>query len=173
MYQKFNQFDHVMIADDLGGAMDHFVSGEEAIVEYTYAERFGGNDIDSYSLYIKGHGSVAWYYEHQLTLIEKNRPDLRERWEDEQNKKDELYSDLNWIFSHGEDVLKSAKSSTIESLARCLGLTIDDLWGKNGEGITYYTNARALLISASHFLKNNDRDGWEEYCKQLSCQIKR
>ncbi|MFM6946071.1 MAG: hypothetical protein ACKOWW_02945 [Flavobacteriales bacterium] len=67
--QKFPCGSRVRIADDLGPSMSHFESGVEATVEYVYAHAYGGGDVKSYSLNIDGRGSVAWYYEHQLTAI--------------------------------------------------------------------------------------------------------
>lgn len=55
------------------GYMGHFEHGCLAIVEFSYAERFGGDDFKSYSLQIldvkmRPEGSAAWYKEKQLSL---------------------------------------------------------------------------------------------------------
>jgi hypothetical protein len=68
--QKFKCGQRVRIADDLGEQMSHFESGVNATVEYTYAHIYGGGDIKSYRLFVDGEGSVAWYYEHQLTALD-------------------------------------------------------------------------------------------------------
>jgi len=67
--QKFPPGTRVHIAEDLGPWMSHFESGVDATVEYTYAHAYGGDNINSYSLDVDGHGSIAWYYENQLTEI--------------------------------------------------------------------------------------------------------
>jgi hypothetical protein len=67
--QKFPNGSRVRIADDLGQSMSHFERGVEATVEFVYDHAFGGGDVKSYSLNVDGHGSIAWYYEHQLTAI--------------------------------------------------------------------------------------------------------
>jgi len=67
--QKFPVGSRVYIQKNLGSSMSHFRSGCKATVEYTYAHAYGGNNITSYSLIIDGHGSTAWYEEHQLNLI--------------------------------------------------------------------------------------------------------
>ena len=69
--QKFPVGSRVKINKDLGASMSHFKSDVTATVEYTYAHAYGGHDVKSYSLYIDDHGSVAWYREDQLTLIEE------------------------------------------------------------------------------------------------------
>lgn len=58
--------------------MSHFTGDVEAIVLNTYAQEYGGDDVDSYAVYILGNrpGFCAWYYEHQLTKI-KGKSGLR------------------------------------------------------------------------------------------------
>ena len=66
--QKFPVGSRVKIADDLGPAMRHFSgAGKLATVEYTYGHAFSGGDVQQYSLDVDGIGSVAWYYESQLS----------------------------------------------------------------------------------------------------------
>lgn len=67
--QKFAKGTRVQIVEDLGIGMSHFPSGVGAIVAYTYAHAYGGDNIDSYSLIVDDYGSSAWYKEWQLTAI--------------------------------------------------------------------------------------------------------
>ena len=67
--QKFKPGTRVRIAKDLGQSMNHFPSGVDATVQYTYDHAYGCGDIKSYSLYVDGFGEVAWYDESQLTEI--------------------------------------------------------------------------------------------------------
>jgi len=67
--QKFPIGARVRIADDLGQSMSHFKKGVNSTVEYTYKHAFDSGDAKTYSLNIDGYGSVAWYKEHQLTII--------------------------------------------------------------------------------------------------------
>lgn len=67
--QKFPDGSRVRIADDLGEGMSHFQSGVNAIVCYTYAHAYGGDDVKSYCLDIDDYGRVSWYEEWQLTAI--------------------------------------------------------------------------------------------------------
>jgi len=163
--QKFNEGDHVMIAKDLGTAMSHFTSDCEAIVIRSYKDQYGGNNDKSYTLYIKDQGRVSWYEEHQLTLIEANRHDLLQQWEDEALKATEQQSDLDWIFAHGTEILESASGSTLSALALCLGVT--DLWGNRGEGFVYHMNAQKILMMARRYLIAGDKDGWLKWCESV------
>ena len=80
--QKFFLGDLVRIADDLGVSMSHFPSGQDAVVLYSYSEKYGrgsaANDkcIGLFILKGKDKGEHAWYYDAQLTLIEEDRLDL-------------------------------------------------------------------------------------------------
>ena len=71
---KFARGSKVAVCKEMPRYMSHFRSGFNAIVEYTYAQKYGGYDIDSYSLIVLNDNdepinSIAWYEENQLTLI--------------------------------------------------------------------------------------------------------
>lgn len=71
--QKFKPGTIVKIADVMPKYMRHFSAGVYAIVEYTYAQRYGGNTVDQYALIVRElpkHWSYsAWYDEEQLTQV--------------------------------------------------------------------------------------------------------
>jgi len=72
--QEFKRGSKVHICKNMPREMDHFKSDLDAIVDHTYAQQFGSNDVDNYALLlIDGEdGSLsfsAWYKENQLTLI--------------------------------------------------------------------------------------------------------
>ena len=78
--QKFHRGNLVRIADDLGLSRSHFKSGCNVIIEGSYADRYGGHDIDSYSVIFPEDGnSCAWYHEDQLTLIDTGGESLIEQ----------------------------------------------------------------------------------------------
>jgi hypothetical protein len=160
--QKFHNGDHVMIAEDLGSDMSHFQSGCEAIVVSSYADEYGGNDSGSYTVDIKGYGRTAWYCEHQLTLIRSGAHDLLAQWREEMNEFIAMQSNLDWIFSNGNDVLVSASAATCEALFACL--TDSNMWGSSGEGFAWRKNALAALRMASPYLLNGKKQDWLEYC---------
>lgn len=116
--QKYAKGDHVQVAKDLGEHMSHFESNCEAIVMYTYYERYGGDDIDSYCLHIKNKGESSWYEEHQLTLIEKDRLDLLDEWIEEEKQEEKRYPKDIEDYKHNpirfaETLLKSSKSKLV------------------------------------------------------------
>ena len=163
--QKFQKGDLVQIAKDLGQNMSHFTSDCRAIVGYSYADKFGGDNTDSYNLNFEGGGSSSWYYESQLTLIKKDQLSLLSQWEKRKEEEAAQKSDLDWIFNNGKKVLEKAHGSSIKALAECFGLI--DLWGPHGEGITYYENASITLNLAKPFLVKNDKEGWIKFCSKL------
>ena len=72
--QKFKRGSKVHVCKDLGPMMRHFTNDFDAIVQYTYAQKFGGSDIENYALVVlDGAGEPineeAWYWEDQLTLL--------------------------------------------------------------------------------------------------------
>ena len=80
--QKFAIGQRVHITKDLGPAMSHFYSDMDGIVKYTYAERYGSAGtqkankkycvvlLDENNKYVN---TVAWYKEHQLTLVSRHK----------------------------------------------------------------------------------------------------
>jgi hypothetical protein len=80
MPARFQPGDLVRISKNLGAAARYLHTDVEAIVEYSYAGKYGGNEDNSYSLFVKGFGKSNWYNANHLTLIESNRFDLIETW---------------------------------------------------------------------------------------------
>lgn len=73
--QKYKRGAKITVCKEMPSYMRHFQSGFNAIVEYTYAQRYGGGNIDSYSLIVlddkdKPINAYSWYEENQLTLID-------------------------------------------------------------------------------------------------------
>lgn len=163
--ERFHRGDLVHVAADLGQSMRHFAADVDAIVIGSYADQFGGSDHGSYTLHLKGSGRTSWYYGSQLTLIERNRMDKLEEWEEAEAAEAKEKGDLDWIFAHGEEVLKSTHGATIATLARTMG--IDNLWGSRGEGFTYYTNAYVVMNLAAPFLLEGEKDKWLQVCRKL------
>jgi len=166
--QKFHKGDLVKIAKENVYICSNCLTPYlQAIVIGSYKDQYGGSDTDSiqYTLFIKDYGRISWFYETLLTLIEKNRIDLLEKWEFDKNEEVKTKSNLDWIFENSEEVIKNPMGCSIESLANCLGLT--NLWGSKGEGITYYINAQMTLLIAKPFLEKKDKEGWLEYCEKI------
>jgi hypothetical protein len=157
MQQQFKKGDHVRIAKDLGSMMDHFTNDKDAIVIGSYDDQYGGGDTSSYTIYIEGEGETSWYEEHQLTLIEKNRPDLIIAWRDAASIKRKLYSDMDWIFTHPDEAMNGV---SLARLGKDLG--IKDMWGSRGEGIDLFNNQQAVWNMAEDFIIHNDRKGWDK-----------
>jgi len=109
---------------------------------------------------------LSWYEESQLTLIEHDRKDLLEKWEREAKEEADEKSDLDWIFSHGKEVLERPHGASVQALANCFGLT--NLWGSRGEGIVYYENMARTLSAAAPFLVAGDKAAWLSACQKTN-----
>lgn len=75
MKQKFPRGSFVHVTKNLPGNMSHFEKDFDAVVEYTYAQRYGGKGQNQkeYSVIVLSKGkpvnSIAWYKEEHLTLL--------------------------------------------------------------------------------------------------------
>lgn len=78
--QKFLTGDLVRLDSNSGG-MSHFPdAGGLAIVEYSYFDKYQHSSNELYCLRFADGNTVSWYNEHQLTLVEPARFDLRAEW---------------------------------------------------------------------------------------------
>lgn len=169
MMQKFHKGDWVRVAKDLGSSMSHFESDCEAIVIGSYADQYpqyDNEDVDQFTIFIKGRGEVSWYHVTQLILIESGRIDLLEQWEADKVTEVKEKSDPDWIFSHGKDVIDNPHGSSVAALAACFGLT--NMWGSRGEGYVWMQNAMETMRIASPYLISGDKVGWLENCQRLA-----
>ena len=87
MPARFQPGDFVRISKNLGTAARYLHTDAEAVVEYSYAGKYGGNEDNSYALFIRGIGRSSWYDANHLTLIESGRSDLIEEWKVEMQNK--------------------------------------------------------------------------------------
>ena len=135
------KYDHVQILNH-----EH---EKEGIISGSYSDLYGCNEERSkhqYSLTAKGGGKCAWYDEKDLVLIAHDQKELLDQWESEREEKRSLESDKDWIFANGPKIVEERLNNPIAALAADLGIT--NLWGRNGEGITYYTNMMGTLALA-------------------------
>jgi len=74
--QKFKRGSRVFVVKSNSASRSHFPSEFEGIVEYTYAQQYGGDDFNSYCLVQlykgKGVNRIAWYEECDLKLLSDN-----------------------------------------------------------------------------------------------------
>jgi hypothetical protein len=161
--KRFNTYDLVRVAKDLGVSMKHFTSDCNAIVLKC------NNSGNRYSIYIEGQGDTSWYEEDQLTLIASNQEDLLSKWRLEARREYIQLSKLNWIFTNGKSVISNPHEASVVTLGRCINrhFSEEDLWGSRGEGITYYFNMLNMVEIAKPFLETGDKKGWLEHCKNL------
>lgn len=92
MRQKFGKLSFVHICKDMPEHKDHFGSDFDAIVDGTYSQMYGGDNIDSYAVYKLENGKivdfVAWYHEEMLTLLPTQDRDLAEKLIEDYNFRD-------------------------------------------------------------------------------------
>ena len=80
---------------------DYESDGRGIVIYYESSIGFNDGELDEngrylkeyivdyrYKLYVKGRGFICWFYQgnNELTLIEKHRTDLIEKWEGELNE---------------------------------------------------------------------------------------
>ena len=71
---KFKRGSLIKVCDEMPPHMSHFESGFKGIVEYTYGQKYGGDNVNDYSLIVLNDeyepiNSISWYKEDQLELL--------------------------------------------------------------------------------------------------------
>ena len=108
------------IADYLGPHMGHFPSGRNATILYSFAQKYGGEDVCSYCLDIDGKGVVSWYQEHQLTPISAQKEQVMTPQQQAANVAASLGMDFTkTVLEHMDE------SSYIHSTPDCFILAVD------------------------------------------------
>jgi hypothetical protein len=89
MKQKYPAYSFVHVCKEMPPYMKHFHCDFDAIVGYTYSQKYGGKNIKSYSLYQIANGkvvnSIAWYDESQLTMLENQSKEKAEEMIEQYN----------------------------------------------------------------------------------------
>lgn len=143
MGQKFQRADLVDVTKDLGYSMRHFPgSGDQAYVEYSYAEKYGGTNTESYSLLFLDGSRVSWYYEHQLSLVRHGTQAEMDEISGARDRLSETQAELPWIVEHW-DSSGAMPFASLNSLALACGL--GSLWGVSGEGMSVYINSGTIV----------------------------
>lgn len=161
--QKFNKYDLVRVTSDRITVK----AGTMCIILGSYKDQFGGNEQGetSYTVFREGMGEMSWMYDGEVELVERNRPDILERFKSEYDAKIATLSDLDWIFENSKEVLQGGHGASIQALASCFGMT--NLWGRSGEGVEWEENAMKTMSFAYPFLLIGDKEMYLEFCKKL------
>lgn len=85
--------------------------GKTAIIEYSYAEKFGGNDVDSYSIiWMDTGGSLAWKKTSEMKLLDEGGDHLFEQASANRKRLSEQNKDINYIKQHLDEGKLSSES---------------------------------------------------------------
>jgi hypothetical protein len=171
MASRFKHGDLVKVADDLGEWMAHFQKGCEAIVDYSFADKFGYGDEESYGIFIKGSGTTSWYPGSVLTFI-RHAPELLKEWNEERDKDTKQKSDIKWIHENWQKV--KSKSSSVTALACMEFIGFETSFHRNGEYFILFEDWRMLLPYIDRLMTAKNEDdlkGPDGEVSQLSSDL--
>ncbi len=109
---------HMLWTNENGKVTWHDISpetvGKQAIVEYSYKERYGGNDVDSYSIMWMDTGhTLAWKHTNELELIDEGGEHLFVEAQAKAFIESSLNTDLQHIVNTWEGKKGKLSSETI------------------------------------------------------------
>ena len=115
--------------------------GRKAIIEYSYAEKYGGNDVDSYSIIWQDTGSsLAWKSTNELELIDEGGEHLFDEAKKNRERISEQNTDINYIVSKLDE--SGLSSESILFLFDMLGHNTS--FHRNGEFFVLFSDWQQL-----------------------------
>lgn len=115
--------------------------GRKAIIEYSYAEKYGGSDVDSYSIIWQDTGSsLAWKCTNELKLIDEGGEYLFDEAKKNRERISKQNTDINYIVSKLDE--GSLSSESILLLFDMLGHNTS--FHRNGEFFVLYSDWQQL-----------------------------
>lgn len=140
--------------------------GKKAIIGYSYAEMYGGRDVDSYSIvWLDTGGSLAWKNTKELKLIDEGGEHLFEEAKQNRERISKQDTDISYIASRLDGVLSS---ESVLLLFEMIGHNTS--FHRNGEFYTLFSdweqlrpvfvhikNAKTLKEAESVFTEEGNR----------------
>ena len=167
--QKFKRGDVVHIAADLGQSKSHFKKDKDVVIIGSYADQFGGGNIDDYSVMFLDTGNeCSWYDEHQLTFLYYGGEELITKITKEREQREKVESDLGWIVDNWKELRigKIAKTGAwMRKLMSLIGIT--NPWGNHGEGIDYFSNAKYTMDCLDPVLLTGDIEKVKQFIAEF------
>jgi len=94
-----------------GNLVEVLGEGRKAIIEYSYAEEYGGSDVDSYSIIWQDTGSsLAWKRTDELKLIDEGGEYLFDEAKKNRERISEQNTDISYIVSKLDEGRLSSES---------------------------------------------------------------
>lgn len=126
--------------------------GRKAIIEYSYAEKYGGSDVDSYSIIWQDTGSsLAWKSTNELKLIDEGGEHLFEEAKKNRERISKQNTDINYIVSKLDE--GSLSSESILLLFDMIGHNTS--FHRNGEFFVLFSDWEQLQPVFVH-IKNSE-----------------
>ena len=135
LYQRFNP--------ETGGTEPCGVQPAcNAIVIGSYADQFGGDNVESYTLFVEGGGKTSWFQEGELTMI-RHAPDLLASWEEQREARIRDYSDVKWVRKNWAEIRENPSSASILALFRLIDF--ESAFLRNGEYFCLFGDWESLF----------------------------
>jgi hypothetical protein len=108
--------------------------GRTALIDYSYAEKYGGNNTDSYSIILEDNGSsLAWKRTNEMELIDEGGEHLFEQAKQKRDKISKQNTDFDYIVTKIDEGNVSSE-------------TILFLFNKFGFKTSFYRNGEFYVL---------------------------
>lgn len=119
--------------------------GELAIIDYSYAEKYGGGNTKEYSVtFLENGNSTAWKHEDQLLFVDEGGEHLFEQAKANKEKLIKQETDLKYILENWSNIIsKNPNSIMIQYLFGKIGFKSS--FERNGEFFALYHDWHNML----------------------------
>lgn len=153
--QKFKRGDIVHVNKELPPYMNHFRADFDAIIIGSYADQYGGSDVDSYTIMEPDTGgTISWYYTSNLSFVREGHDEEIQEIERQRAMREQQESDLVWIVKNWPRIRENPSGFTMCALMKLIGIT--NPWGRHGEGFVYHGNAMNTHAGLDSALSTGD-----------------
>lgn len=143
--QKFKRGNLVILKNDE-------YNGKEAIIQYSYKDKYGGNNINDYSVVFKEDGnSLAWLNTSELELIDEGGEYLLDEAKEKRKEISKRNKDLKYILSILEE--GTLNSESVLYLFDLIGFRSKFI--ENGEFMYLYNDWSSLVKLFVHIKNSN------------------
>lgn len=141
--------------------------GKLAVIEYTYASEYGGDNHDSLGLCFEDGRTSSWWNASKLKFIDRDKLNLTEKWKGEAKVRDDKVSDLDYIFNNLDEIVEKKYTASLQSVFTFLGG--GSLWGVSGEGFIFYENCYKTFLLLNMFNNSSeekDKESFLNFCQE-------
>lgn len=139
-------------------------SGDKVVLLASYADQFGGDNNASFTVADCLTGCEwSWADTCKMRFVRSGGQAEIERVRGIRDARVSQQSNIDWIVAQWPQIRSSPPGATIVALAALIGISERELWGPNGEGISFFENGWRVASLFDEVLMGADAQAVREF----------